>query len=360
MKRILICTLGMLFAGVSAFAQADLLPIVNVKLNKTESITLKQLKARVDVYQRQMRTGNFTVEQKKEILDGMIDEKLIVQAAQKAGLVVTDSQANQAFLDTLAQQVGRNITEQEFAAIVRQQTGQSIDAFFYDQVGMNVAEYKSFLKNQLIAQQYIISQKRSELQNVAPTDAEIRSFFEINKANFVQSDILKLFLVVVPKGKDASSAKKEADKLYADLKNKKAKIEEVKAKSAAANSVFQAGDILVSKNAQAAQQLGLNYDALLELFKKDKNFLSEVTETDDDFQFYTIREKYEAKMLGLSDVVQPDQTVTVYEYIKTNLAQQKQQEFLVASSKEITSELRKPENFQMLKSGEALDKLLDW
>src|SRR5574344_656567 len=93
MKRL---TLGLvLFLSTAAlFAQNDLQPLAVVKLNKPETITLKQLRTRVEAYQKQTGTATFTADQKKEILDALIDEKLVVQAAQKEGLTVTDSQVN--------------------------------------------------------------------------------------------------------------------------------------------------------------------------------------------------------------------------------------------------------------------------
>ena len=196
MKR-LVVGLALILSAAAIFAQNDLQPLAVVKLNKSETITLKMLKARVEIYQKQTGAqAAFTVEQKKEILDALIDEKLVVQAAQKEGLVITDSQVNQAFVQSLSQQVGQQVTEQQFAEIVKQQTGMSFDDFMLSQVGMNVADYKVYLKNQLTAQQYIMAKKQAEMQGIAATDEDVRSFFEMNKASFVQNDMLKLYLVI--------------------------------------------------------------------------------------------------------------------------------------------------------------------
>ena len=48
MKRFALCVSLILMAGTGIFAQADLQPLATVKLNKSETITLKQLKNRVD------------------------------------------------------------------------------------------------------------------------------------------------------------------------------------------------------------------------------------------------------------------------------------------------------------------------
>ena len=169
---------------------------------------------------------------------------------------------------------------------------------------------------------------------------------------------MQLFLVVVPKNNNAAKAKALIDEMYNDYKNKKATFDQLKIKAQASNGEFQAGDMYVSKNQTAATQLGMDYGSLLALFQKPIGDLSEVTETSIDYQFYVIRDKYEAKMLTLSDLVQPGTTVTVYEYIKQGLTAQKQNEYFVTATAEVSESLRTPENFQMVRTGDALDKLL--
>lgn len=359
MKRFAFGVVLLLAVTAGLFAQADLQPLAIIKLNKSETITLKQLRTRVELYQKQNNMTSFSVDQKKEILEAMIDEKLVVQAAQKAGLNITDSQVNQYFLQSISQQLGRQVTEAEFTDIVKQQTGLSLDDYIKQQVGLNVSDYKAYLKNQLLAQQYVMQQKQAEIQKVAPTDDEIRAFFEMNKASFVQNDMLKLFLVVYPKSDNPETTRVSANKMLNDLKDKKVTIDGIKA-GMEKDSSYQSGDLLISKTSQHAQQLGISYQELIELFSRDTGYISSLNETDRDFQFYSIREKYEAKMLGLSDLVQPGTTVTVYDYIRQNLTQQKQSQYLIAAVQEITTALNTPENVERKKTGDALDKLLNW
>lgn len=359
MKRLALCVSMILMTCSAVFAQADLQPLATIKLNKSETITLKQLKNRVEVYGKQNGISSFTVEQKKEILNAMIDEKLVVQAATKAGLVLTDTQVNQYFMQNVSQQLGRNVTEAEFEEIVKQQTGQSLDEYMKSTTGMGLEEYKAYLKNQLIAQQYVLQQKQSEIQSAAPSDEEIRAFYELNKASFVQADMLKLFLVIFPKGDNAESVKDKAQKLLDDFTGKKVTSDKIK-NDAANSKDYQGGDLFISKTAQHAQQLGVTYNDLLELFSKDIGYISKLTETKTDFQFYSIRGKYPAKMLGLSDLVQPETTITVYDYIKSNLTQQKQSQAMITAVQSVTKELNTPENVVLKKEGQALDKLLNW
>ncbi|MFI3257828.1 MAG: SurA N-terminal domain-containing protein [Spirochaetales bacterium] len=360
MKRVVTIFLAMVCSLSAVVAQNDLQPLATVKLNGTESITLRQLKDRVETYSKQTGVADFTVDQKKEILDAMIDEKLVLQAAAQAKITVTDAMVDQMFLQSISEQVGAQITEQQFEAIVREQSGMSLDAYFESQVGMTLAEYKAYFKSQLTAQQYVLALKQNELNALATvSDAEIRSFYEINKASFVQNDILKLFLVIVPKGSDSATAKTLAASLHADLKSNKTNYNALRAQMQTDRN-FQAGDIYVSKGTAAAQQLGMDYNTLLELFTRNVGFFDDVRETATDYQFYVIQEKYDAKMLSLVDVVQPDTTVTLYEYIRSQLSQQKQASAFASIVADVTSSLRVPENYQMIRTGSALDALLNW
>lgn len=359
MKKIAITAVLLFSIAAAAFAQSDLQPLVVVKLNKSETITLKQLKNRVETYKKQNNIASFTIDQKKEILDAMVDEKLVVQAAQKEGLNITDTQVNQYFLQNLSQQIGRTVTESEFSEIVKNQTGMSLDEFMQSQVGMGVSEYKAYLKNQLLAQQYVLRQKQNEIGKVAPTDEDIRKFYEMNKAVFVQNDMIKLFLVVAPKGNDAPAAKAKIESILSDLNEKKTTYDKIKNNNENDKS-YQGGDLFIGKTSQHAQQLGISYNDLLELFERNVGYVSQVNETETDYQFYVVRQKYAAKMLGISDVVQPETTITVYDYIRQNLTQQMQSQALVKAVQEITKALDTPSNVDRKKTGAALDKLLDW
>ncbi len=359
MKRLAICLSLLVALAGSVFAQADLTPLVVVKLNKSETITLKKLKNRVEIYKKQTNQPSFSVDQKKEILNAMVDELLIVQAAQKEGLSITDTQVNQYFLASLSQQVGHQVTEAEFTEIVKKNTGLSLDDFMLQQVGMNVSDYKDYLKNQLLAQQYVFSKKQDEIKNVAPSDDEIRSFYEMNKANFVQSDMLKLFLVVAQKGDKPEAAKAKIQQVRNDLNAKKTDFDKIKAESIKDKS-YQGGDLLISKTAQHAKNLGISYNELLELFGRDIGYTSDVNETENDYQFYVIRQKYAAKMLALSDLVQPETTRTVYDYIRANLTQQKQSQALIKAVNDLTKSLDTSANVDRKKTGDALTKLLNW
>ena len=359
MKRFAIALFA-LFMSAAVFAQSDLQVLAVVKLNKNESITVKKLKTRVEMYEKQRGTA-LSVDDRKKVLDALIQEKLVLQAAQKAGVTLTDSAVEQMFLQQVSSQLlGRTVTQSELEEVVKQETNLSLDDFMKQQIGMSVEEYKTYLKNQTIVQQYIMRQRENELKAVAATDEEIRSFYELNKSSFVWTDMMKLFLVVVPKSNDGEAARVKADDLYKKLKEKKLSPNQITVESKKENSGFQSGEILINKNQTSAQQLGISYTDLISLFSNEKDYISNVSEFDTHFQFYMIIKKYDAKLLGLSDVVQPDSTTTVYDYIRSSLGQQKVMQYFTIAAQEIAEGLDKEENVERKKTGDALTKLLTW
>jgi parvulin-like peptidyl-prolyl isomerase len=361
MKRLVITVAMALVLTGAVFAQSDLQPIANVKLQKTEPITLKQLKSRVEAYQKELGRV-MTLDERKQVLDVLINERLLVQAAEKEGVKVSDSEVNQSFLKNISQQVGQEMTEAEFIQFVKQKTGMSVDDFMRAQSAMSLTEYKAFLKGTLQVQRYVMSKKQSEIQNVTPpSDQDIRAYYDVNKTKlFVQPEIVKLFIVVVPKGNASADAKAKLLDLQKQLKDKAASPADIKTRSQIANSGFEAGVLYINKDATAAKELGISMDSLLKIFGMDLNEVSDVSETDNDFQCFVVQEKYTAKILGLVDVVQPGTNVTVYEYIKNNMLAQAQNKAYSDALSSIVTDLRKNDSFQILKQGDDLDKVLAW
>ena len=153
MKKIITVLSILMFTTFAVFAQADLQPLAIVKLNKNESITLKQLKTRCGAYEKQIGRA-LSVDERKQVLDTMIEETLMVQAALKAGLNVADSSVDQYFSQSMSQSLGVSVTEKELDELIKKQQGKTLDEVLIEQTGMNKVDYKKHLKNVLLMQQY--------------------------------------------------------------------------------------------------------------------------------------------------------------------------------------------------------------
>jgi len=359
MKKLALVLTMLFMATGAAFAQSDLQALAVVKLNKSETITLKQLKNRCNVYEKQLKKS-LTVDERKMVLDSLIEEKLMIQAAQKANIAVTDSEADQAFIQNMSQSLGAVVTEKELSDYVRKASGKTLDEFLAEQTGMNVSEYKLFLKNRILIQKYVYAQSQSELQKVVPTDEEIRIAYESNKSSFVWNDMAKVFLVLVPKAGNDDAERTKCNDLLNKYKEKKLTAEQIVLQSQVEGSGYQAGEILLPKNESSANGIKMSFQNLVMFFGFDEGYISDMEETGSDFRFIVLLKKYNAKMLSISDIVQPETTVTVYDYIRSSLAQQKQSVYISNQTQVISKSLNTSENVELKKTGAALDKLLNW
>ena len=359
MKKIIAVLSVLMLTSFAVFAQSDLQVLAVVKLTKNESITLKQLKTRCEAYEKQMGGRALTIDEKKQVLDTLIEERLIVQAAAKEGITIPDSYVDQYFAQDMSQTLGVSVTEKDLDELFKKQ-GRSLDDVLIEQTGMNKAEYKSQLKNTLLMQQDVVQKNQAEIQKVAATDEEIRMAYESNKSSFVWNDMIKMLLVIVPKGNAPDAAKQKAVDFLGKYKSKALTAEQIAVQSQAENSGYQAGQMLLPKTEAAAASISMTLQNLLYVFGQGEGYTSDVEETVNDYRFVSVLKKYDAKMLGIGDIVQPETTVTVYDYIRANLTQNKQQIFLNNAASTMSKGLHTAENVEMKKTGAALDKLLEW
>ncbi len=360
MKRIVMMQLVILAAVSGMWAQSNLQPIAEVKLNKRVPITLGQLKTRVKALEKEIgRTMTF--EERKHTLDGLINEYLIVQAAEKDGVKVMDSEVNNYFNDYVSNQLGQKVTEAEFEKMIKEQANMSLDAYMKTQNGMTLREFKNFLKTQLTAQRYVMVKKQKELSSLPlPTDKQIRSYYEVNKQSFVQPDTVQLFLAVAPKNKSASAAEKKIKEVQKKLASNPKSIDSIRTEAHKKNSGFEAGEVFISKTALAAQQLGVPMEELLKIFEMKKGAVSSVNETPVNYQCFMLLEKKDAKILSLSDTVDPGSNVSLYEYIKKMVMMERQNAALSEALTALTNDLRKPAHFAVFKKDAELKKQLTW
>lgn len=354
---VLCVTLGLY---INVFAQMNLQPIAEVRLTGRAPITLGQLRTRVSALEKEIGR-KMTFEERRQTLDGLINERLIVQAAEKDGIKIMDSEVDNYFIQYVSNQLGQQVSEADFARLIKEKANMSLDEYMKAQNGMTLTEFKNFLRTQLTAQAYVMQKKQKELTSISsPTDAQIRSYYEVNKQSFVQPDTVKLFLVMAAKEDRASLAEQTIKDIRKKLVSNPKATTDIRAKSQKKNSPYQAGEMYVSKTALAAEQLGIPMEELLKIFGMKAGDVSSITETGTHYQCFVVLEKKEAKILGLSDVVQPGGNVSLYEYIKKMVIMQRQNEALNEALVSVTNDLRKSENFVVFKTGDALKKALMW
>ena len=123
--------------------------------------------------------------------------------------------------------------------------------------------------------------------------------------------MVKILLVIVPKAGNAAGAKIKAEALMKGVTDKSISYDKLKADS---GKDYQGGDLLISQTAQHAQQLGISYDDLRELFSYKVGYISSLEDNETDYRFYVVRQKYAAQMLSISDFTKTLRTPSNFEY----------------------------------------------
>jgi parvulin-like peptidyl-prolyl isomerase len=288
-----------------------------------------------------------------EILNLMIDEKLIIQAAEQERISVSDNELNNYFQQIrsgMAQSAGRRPTEAEFASIIKGQTGMELPA------------YRDLVRKQLIAQQYLRLKKPNLESSVkAPTEAEIQDTYNLYKAQYVQPDTVRFSYIQVPVAAGAASADKAraretADRMSRDIGSSPAKFDEavVRGQTQGAGYISEEGRYL-PRNPQLLNSVG--QDFLNVAFSLPQGAISGVIETPQGFLIIKITGTYEMKTLTLNDVLlQPGPPMTVREQISQTLTQQRLQEAAMKAQEEIIAELRARRNAVTIRD----NLLLSW
>jgi parvulin-like peptidyl-prolyl isomerase len=328
-----------------AFAQSnDFAPAVTVKLSKTEVITVKQFKTQIENAEKLARRSLSKAE-KQQVLDGLIDEKLVFQDAERSNITVSDAEVNKqvdAMRMQMAQQAGRQPSEAEFIQAVKAQTGSDMPAF------------REELRKMLLSQKYLIA-KKPNLQNSIkePTEQDVAEFYNLHKAEMVRPDTVRCSMIRVLFGSDKPKAKALIDRLAGEISSDAAKFDEAMIRGQTQGSGYQAGDSgYLPRTAEVQQMMG--QDFMNTAFALKQGSVSKIIEASEpsrpDNGFYAIikvTETYTQKQLTLDDIFQPGYPITVRNYIKQGLAQQNQQTAVQQATADVIRELRRGKPFEI-------------
>jgi len=342
MKRLIFVFLA-LFTAVYAYSQTQLQTAATVNLIRTEAITVGQLRSEVERMERS--TGRtLTQPERLQVLDVIINERLVMQAAERDRVIVSDNEINQQmqqFRSAFAQQLGRQPTDAEFAQAVMAESGLDVNAF------------RDQLRRQMIVQKYLLHRKGDLINSVRmPTEDEILVEYNLLRGDLVRPDTVRFSMIQVPYGPDSASrtrARTLADSLVREINNDPSKFDEVAARSIAPNSGFQAGDAgYMPRNQEARQIVGQEFMDIA--FNLRQGQVSRLIEGQQAFQIIKITENYAVRNLELNDIFQLGTRITVREYIGQLMLNQRQQGAVAQASQELVSELRTGRSFQIMEN----------
>ena len=358
MKRFIFFILFVVLAVSAAFAQADLQPVAIVRLTRSEPITVRQLRTELEKLAWQnwvARAGRvptaadinreiqgISIPERRNVLEMMINERLALQAAERDRITFTENELNQQILmlrSQMAQSIGRQPTEEEFAMAIRNETGQDFPAF------------RESLRRQSISNRYLMTAKADMFSSIqVPTEAEIVNHYNLSRADFTRPETVRFTMIQVPYGPDTASrtrARELANRLTREIDSNPTRFDEAVLRGQAPNSGYQAGDGgYIPRNHMAQQVAGADFMNVA--FSLRQGEVSRLIEGNPGFQIIKITEVLPQTALGLDDIMDPGTRITVRQFIANALLQQRQQEILIRATQELISELRTGNPFQIM------------
>ena len=342
MKRILFVILC-LSAAISGFSQQDLQPAATVNLIRTEAITVRQLRTQVQRYE-QANNRTFTQAERLQILDVMINERLVLQGAERDRVTVTDNEVSQqitALRNNLAQQLGRQPTDAEYAQAVMNDSGLDVNAF------------REEIRKQMIMQKYLMQKKGDLINSVrSPTEEEIVREYNLLRSELMRPETIRFTMIQVPYGADAaarSRARTLMDNLIREINNDPARFDDVVSRSVAPNSGYQAGDAgYIPRTQEARNALGQQFMDIA--FNLRQGQVSQIIEGAQGYQVIKVTENHAPRLLELNDIFQLGTRVTVREYLGQMMLQQRQQNIINQASQELVAEFRSNRTFTVFES----------
>jgi peptidyl-prolyl cis-trans isomerase SurA len=336
MKRsgIIFCLL--IYSAVSLFAQSIDKPVASVRLNESEIISQNQFKSIVELFESNYKRA-LTLEEKKLLLNKLIDEKLIIQAAKKAHIVVTDSEINSTvdkYIQNISRQLNRQITKDYFVSLLQKQ-------------GKTLKEFEEEVRNMKLADKYVRKVKRNYFDSVSePTNGEIEDYYNSNRDKFFSPEMIRfkhifINLQVLETDQEKRVAKKKAEEIVQKLK-----------KDASFDDYWEIYDetgqkkigtmvpALLRRDDDSSKKI-FGADFINQLFRLEENKVSDVLTSNVGYHIVLILEKLPFKTLALDDTIPPQNAMTVKSYIKTYLTQLKQAQALEKAIDEATADLRR-------------------
>ncbi len=332
----------LIFFSLAAGLFADVLSetVATVNLIKPQMITSRQVQNEINAYNEQLKKSGLPPQKitKKQMLDNMISSILILQAAERDGITVSGAEM-QRVIDTqmksVENQLHRKLSLDQFKKIVENQTGTSWD------------QYVKNLKEQMIKQTYITKKKAKLFKEIKePTEQDIENKYQDNITKLVSPEYIRLSMIYIStvnkSASEKAAIKKRLEEVYKKIKNGVLSFNDAVLKYSSDDAVkYRDGDIGYIRRDDRNTRARLGDTFFNEIFNLKVNDISDVLESNTGYQIVKVTEKMAPKVLGLNDPVAPGKTMTVHDYLKAGIFQERQQKALQEALKEVVSELKK-------------------
>ncbi|MCF7945022.1 MAG: peptidylprolyl isomerase [Spirochaetia bacterium] len=333
------------FCSLSLFAQDNIMmePAAVVNLNKPKMISKEEVNNTFDEYVASRKQQNAEItNDKSDILDVLIENELLIQGADRAGITVSENEINTVYKqqkDSVSQQLGNEVSDEQFAAILSNYYNKTIN------------DFKNEIRDKLRVEKYIRNEKKDVLNSIeAPAKSEVESFYKENASSFTNPEYIRLKHIYV----DTRGGNKE--EAYSKLEDARRKLaygnksfdELAMEISDDQSTKFNGGDLgwLAINDENNRKVLGSDFYKTVFSLEVDK--LSKIIESNAGYHLVKVVDRREPKLLKLYDKVSPDQDTTVYQYISRNLFNRKQAAVYQNALDDLVEKLRKEADIEIL------------
>lgn len=333
-----------LFVAAGAPAQVLDRPVAIVRLVETANIGRRDIDAQIALFEQQIGRTLQPAE-KQQILEALINDELLLQAASRAGVRVTQEEIRN-YLAVQRQQwsqaLGVTLSEEQFRFQVEQQTGRPWVDFLED------------VTDELIKLKYV-RQRESELfagvMNVS--EAEIQSFYEEQATSFTNPAMVSFRHVYVDMRGRTDQERQEArtalEAYRRQLRSGALTFERLERRALDDATISADNFGYLMRNDPRSQQL-LGRSFIDALFGLNEGEVAGVLESNVALHIVLVTDRRSARILALDDPILPGQSVTVRQQIRNLLANQKEQQALGRAVEKIVGDLREEAEITVFES----------
>lgn len=336
--RVRMLTVSLMLAAPVLFGQVIDKPAATVKLSKVEVISVAQFQREIEKIEARSRSP-LSAEDRRQVLELMIDERLLGQAAAADNVTVSQAELDARIelarrTSGLGLNLNRELTDAEFRSLL-------------EQSGLQWDEYVEQLRKAVVVQKYVMQKKKAAFDKIAPPSAaEIEDFYQSNRTAFVVPEMVRFKHVYIdtrnlPSQEERDKARARADEIQRELRNGASFDDLVVKYSDDKASRYKGGDFgYLRRDDQARKQL-LGKDFFEAPFRMEVGQVSGVLQSNIGFHVIRITEKIPFRLLELDDPIPPQNSTTVRDQISAQLLQRKQAEYYQQALEDLVAELRK-------------------
>ncbi|MFH1848187.1 MAG: peptidylprolyl isomerase [Candidatus Omnitrophota bacterium] len=234
---------------------------------------------------------------RKEVLNRLIEEKLIISEAKKLGIEVTEDEINK----KVAEVKQRFKTEEEFNAAMNEQ-------------GISPSELREIYTNRIMSAKLLDARVNNKAV-VKP--AEINMYFETHKEDFAGSNKVKLKVIFIKAGEELAREEAEelADEILGRIRLEGADFDEMAKKYSKGPNADNGGDMGYRSEGELLKEIEQ------EVFRLGEGQVSNVIATEPGFYIFKVVDKKRTKDRELSEVSEQIEKLLYRE--KFNAAYQK-------------------------------------